>query len=64
VVSPGHVLLCCFSSSSSSSMSSPSSIFFLLLSPHLPLHLPFICPIDSSPLFYKLRWEAGFQEIT
>jgi hypothetical protein len=33
-------------------------------SPHLPLHLPFICPIISSPLFYKLRWEAGLQEIT
>jgi hypothetical protein len=25
---------------------------------------PFICPIISFPLFYKLRWEAGLQEIT
>jgi hypothetical protein len=33
--------------------------FLLLLSPHLLLYLPFICPIISSPLFYKLSWEAG-----
>ena len=49
--------------------------FFLLLpwvaslkspSPHhpFPLHLPFICPIISSPLIYKLRWGAALQEIT
>jgi hypothetical protein len=25
---------------------------------------PFICPIICSLLFYKLRWEAGLQEIT
>jgi hypothetical protein len=38
---------------------------FLLLSPYLLLlHLPFICPIISSFLFYKLKWEAGLQEIT
>ena len=24
----------------------------------------FICPVISSPLFYKFRWEAGLQEIT
>jgi hypothetical protein len=38
--------------------------FLLLLPHHLLLHLPFICPIISSPLFYKLRWEAGLQKIT
>ena len=37
---------------------------FLLLSPYLPVYLPFICPIINSPLFFKLRWEAGLQEIT
>jgi hypothetical protein len=51
-VSPGHMLLLCFSPSSSSSL------------PHLLLHLTFICPIISSPLFYKLMWEAGLQEIS
>jgi hypothetical protein len=25
---------------------------------------PLTCPIISSPLFYKLMWEAGLQEIT
>ena len=40
--------------------------FFLLLSLSLTFcsTFPFICPIISSPLFYKLRWEAGLQEIT
>jgi hypothetical protein len=38
--------------------------YFLLLSPYLLLHLPFICPIISSPSFYKLSWEAGLQKIT
>ena len=52
-VSPGHVLLLPFSSSSSSSASSPSSIFSFSF--NLPRHLPFIYPIISSPLFYKLR---------
>jgi hypothetical protein len=63
VVSAGHVLLLPFSSSFSSA-SSPSSIFslFLLLTFH-PTY-PFICPIISSPLFYKLRWELVLQEIT
>ena len=37
--------------------------FLLLLPHHLLLHLPFICPIISSPLFYKLRW-GTLQEIT
>ena len=64
-VSPGHVLLLHFSSSSFFSVSSLSLPF----SPFsLPLifcsTFPFICPIISSPLFYKLRWEAGLQEIT
>jgi hypothetical protein len=27
-------------------------------------HLPSLCPIFSSPLFYRLRWKAGLQEIT
>ena len=53
-VSPGHVLLLCFSSSSSSS--SVSSFFSL---PTFCSTFPFICPIRSSPLFCKLRWEAG-----
>jgi hypothetical protein len=39
-------------------------LFILSLSPNLLLHLPFICPIVSSPLFYKLREEAGLHEIT
>jgi hypothetical protein len=41
-----------------------SLFYFLLLLP-LPFRstFPFICPI-SSPLFYKLRREAGLQEIT
>ena len=38
--------------------------FLLLLSPPLCSTFPFTCPIISSPLFYKLRWEAGLQEIT
>ena len=45
-----------------------AQLFFFFLLCVLPLHFcstfPFICPIISSPLFYKLRWEAGLQEIT
>jgi hypothetical protein len=54
-VSPGQVLLLC-------SSSFPSSIFsFSLLTFYSTF--PFIYPIISSPLFYKLMWEAGLQEI-
>jgi hypothetical protein len=37
--------------------------FLLLLSPTFCSTFPFICPIIRSPLFYKLRWEAGLQKI-
>jgi hypothetical protein len=37
-----------------------SHFHFLLVSPNLS----FICPIISFPLFYKLRWEEGLQEIS
>jgi hypothetical protein len=40
-----------------------SLFYFLLLSPNFPLHIPFICSVISSHLFYKLSWE-GVQEIT
>jgi hypothetical protein len=48
------VLLLCFSSSSSSPCSLSNLLLVFLL----------LYPIVSSPLFYKLRWEAGLQEIT
>jgi hypothetical protein len=57
-VSPGHVLLLHFSSSSSS-VSSHSSIFSFFSFTFCST-FSFICPIISCPLFYKLRWEAGF----
>jgi hypothetical protein len=40
-----------------------SLFYFLLLLSHFPLHLPFYLPNHQLPLFYKLRWEVGIQEI-
>jgi hypothetical protein len=57
------VLLLCFSPSSSSASSS-SSIFSFFPFSTFCSPFPFICPMISSPLFYKLRWEAALQEIT
>jgi hypothetical protein len=34
--------------------------FLLLLSLTFSSTFPYICPIISFPLFYKLRWEAGY----
>ena len=41
-----------------------SLFHYLLLPPAFHSTFPFICPIISSSLFYKLRWEVGLQEIT
>jgi hypothetical protein len=45
-------------------MSSPSSIFSFFPLSTFCSTFPFFCPIITSSLFYKLRWEAGLQEIT